>query len=69
MDVAQALTLIFRSDGNVEQNKGVNITIIEINSIAANVSDYNYAHRYATCNVIKFVAIVLQWRGITKKEI
>ena len=71
MDIAQALTLIFRSDGNVEQNRGVNITIIEINSTAANVSDYNYVH-LCICNMkctYKFVVVVLQWWGITKKEI
>ena len=40
VDVAQALTLIFRSDSSVAQNRGVNLTIIEINTTAANVSDY-----------------------------
>ena len=38
VDVAQSLTLIFRSDSNGQKNKGVNLTIIEINSTAANVS-------------------------------
>ena len=39
VDIPQALTLIFRSDGNGQQNRGVNLTIIEINSTAADVSD------------------------------
>ena len=40
VDIADALTFVFKSDGNnPQQYRGVNITIIEINSTAANVSD------------------------------
>ena len=40
VEVAQALTLIFRSDGSNRQNRGVNLTVIEINTTAADVSEY-----------------------------
>ena len=36
--IADELTFIFRSDSNDQQNKGVNLTILEINATAANVS-------------------------------
>jgi len=43
VDVAEALTLIFRSDANNQQNRGVNLTIFEINATAATVSDSVYS--------------------------
>ena len=43
VDIAQALTFVFKSDGNNPQRyRGVNVTIIEINATAANVSDNVY---------------------------
>ena len=38
-DVVDALTFVFRSDGNNQQHRGVSLTIIEIDATAANVSD------------------------------
>ena len=50
VDIAQALTLIFRSDSNGQQNRGVNLTIIEINSTAANVSkDIAHTNTHKCC--------------------
>ena len=43
VDVAEALTLIFRSDDNTQQNRGVNLTVLEINATAANVSGNTYS--------------------------
>jgi len=43
VDVAEALTLIFRSDANNQQNRGVNLTVLEINATAATVSDSVYS--------------------------
>ena len=37
VDVADALTLVFMSDGT-DQRRGVNITVFEINATAATVS-------------------------------
>ena len=42
VDIAEALTFVFRSDGNSQEHRGVNITIIEINATAANVSNDAY---------------------------
>ena len=49
VDIAQALTLIFRSDDNGQQNRGVDLTIIEINATAANVSDH--VHLFSLINM------------------
>ena len=49
VDVAEALTLIFRSDANDQQNRGVNLTVLEINATAATVSDSVYS--LTTCIV------------------
>ena len=40
IEIAQALTLIFRTDDSAQQNRGVNLTILEINATAANVRDF-----------------------------
>ena len=42
VDIAEALTFVFRSDGNSQEHRGVNVTIIEINATAANVSNDAY---------------------------
>ena len=42
VDIAQGLTLIFRTDDSAQQNRGVNLTILEINATAANVRDLIY---------------------------
>lgn len=62
VDVAQALTFIFRSDGNNPLFTGVNITMIEINATAADVSDN--VHLVVTCNIhYECIVLVIQWCG------
>jgi len=43
VDLANELTLIFRSDANNQQNRGVNLIISEISTTAAMVSDNVYS--------------------------
>ena len=49
VDVADALTLVFMSDGS-KQKRGVNITVFEINGTAATVSYNMQIHSKSYCN-------------------
>ena len=40
VEIAPALTLIFRTDDSAQQNRGVDLTIFKINATAANVRDF-----------------------------
>lgn len=61
VDIANELTFVFRSDSNNPHYRGVNLTIIEMNATAANVSDNKHLHVICDVYMYKCIIVGIQW--------